>query len=489
MIIDHHNREYSGGIPLALGDRYHGQDNFRDFDYLLDRAGLIGQDILQQQAKLIISGGVISAGATPANEIDISALVGYIKFEVTVPNTFAAIPPSTVQEDIEFIRTALAAQNDIVVNGGGNLSATLDGSTNYIKVKYAEADGNTRTRAKKAGSYAYEQAPSSVLTIDTDAPTDKEIVLGELAGNGAVDLTITIASRSFTLGLVRNVSIKELVANYTILDNEGYSVFRVTTGGSDRTITLPTAADNKNREITIEKADSETDKLIIDGEGSEKIEDELTVELTRKYSKLKVRSNGTSWDILQLYYKPYTSGWISRSDWTSIDMGTMLVNYNNLAGTFQVGEIVTEATSGNTGIVTFDTGTALFLEQITGTGFFTHTRQLTGADSGATADVNGNTKNADSDISHYFEVGSGDLQLHLFISANAAFDATTIEISSSLVLEGATFYGYTIHQIDANKQVAPTQVSGLAYGSQVFNTIAIDTQDWFYQWVAYRRKG
>src|SRR5512146_1497690 len=60
-------------------------------------------------------------------------------------------------------------------------------------------------------------------------------------------------------------------ANDTVLDNDGYEVWRFSTGASDRTLTLPTAAANAGREIELRKTDSGAGKAILDGEGTEKI--------------------------------------------------------------------------------------------------------------------------------------------------------------------------------------------------------------------------
>jgi hypothetical protein len=54
-------------------------------------------------------------------------------------------------------------------------------------------------------------------------------------------------------------------ANYTITDSDGYDVISVTTGSSDRTITLPSAANNAGRRIRIVKSDSGTGDVLISG--------------------------------------------------------------------------------------------------------------------------------------------------------------------------------------------------------------------------------
>jgi hypothetical protein len=187
-----HNFDYSVGIPLAVGDRYYAQDLARDFDYLLDRLGLQIQD-LTGLTSLIASGGIVSQ-VNGQDQINISAGAGYINFSVTVEDSWATTPPSTVSEDINSIRVnwpAISAQSII-------LTATLNGSAiNYIKISFQWASGSTRARAKKAGTYTYNQTPSYFLTVDTVAPTAYQICLGTLTGAGS-GATWTILNNSRT---------------------------------------------------------------------------------------------------------------------------------------------------------------------------------------------------------------------------------------------------------------------------------------------------
>jgi hypothetical protein len=94
-------------------------------------------------------------------------------------------------------------------------------------------------------------------------------------------------------------------ANYTILDNDELSLIRMTTGSStDKTVTLPTAADNLDREITVLKADSGTNYLILDGESTETIDylgvQQTTITVELQGRGLKVKSNGASWDVVEV---------------------------------------------------------------------------------------------------------------------------------------------------------------------------------------------
>jgi hypothetical protein len=64
---------------------------------------------------------------------------------------------------------------------------------------------------------------------------------------------------------------------------------------------------------------------------------------------------------------------------------TVDFEYNNLVGTFQVGEVITDSTTGATGTLVTDTGTRLYLTNVIGT--FNTTDSVSGGTSLATADI------------------------------------------------------------------------------------------------------
>lgn len=105
------------------------------------------------------------------------------------------------------------------------------------------------------------------------------------------------------IGAMQKKSIDTAI-DYPITDTDGVSVIYVTTSTTNRTITLPTVADNTNRIITICKADSgagtdSTAILTIAGEGAELIDDANTVTgVTSIYDFVTVQSDGTKWHII-----------------------------------------------------------------------------------------------------------------------------------------------------------------------------------------------
>lgn len=60
-------------------------------------------------------------------------------------------------------------------------------------------------------------------------------------------------------------------ADYTILDNDGFETIVVSTGASNRTVTLPLAANNQGRKIKIIKSDTGAGVVLVDGSGSDLI--------------------------------------------------------------------------------------------------------------------------------------------------------------------------------------------------------------------------
>jgi hypothetical protein len=90
-------------------------------------------------------------------------------------------------------------------------------------------------------------------------------------------------------------------ADYTITDTDNVRAVDMTTSSTNRTVTLPTAADNKNRVITIKKVDSGTGTVIVDGEGTETIDGSETLTLLYQYESLTVQCNGagTAWVVIQ----------------------------------------------------------------------------------------------------------------------------------------------------------------------------------------------
>jgi hypothetical protein len=175
-ILKHLNWKYNSNLPYSLGDRYYVQDLVRDFRYVQDIVGGLASDVFGQTIPRKITGGVVTKGT--GDTLNITSGRGWASFNVTIPDTFSAIPPSTTTSDVTAVPVVWTQQTNMAI-----ASATLNGvATNYVKVRYTELNGNTRTRAKSSGTYSYETTDSYTFVVDTNAPTAYDLCLTTFVG-------------------------------------------------------------------------------------------------------------------------------------------------------------------------------------------------------------------------------------------------------------------------------------------------------------------
>ena len=87
-------------------------------------------------------------------------------------------------------------------------------------------------------------------------------------------------------------------ANMTAQAQHCGKTFMFNTDAADRTLTLPPAALCKYGRITAQKTTNDsTNELIIDGDGSETINNITTASTTTAYGNIVVESDGTEWFI------------------------------------------------------------------------------------------------------------------------------------------------------------------------------------------------
>lgn len=96
------------------------------------------------------------------------------------------------------------------------------------------------------------------------------------------------------------LSILETSVDTTIDDDDGYGFILVTTGATDKTITMPTLSANPSRRIVIIKVDSGAGSVIVDGEGSEKLNDTETFEITDQWGFVDSLGGPSIWNVLGL---------------------------------------------------------------------------------------------------------------------------------------------------------------------------------------------
>lgn len=124
---------------------------------------------------------------------------------------------------------------------------------------------------------------------------------------------------------VASATVTKTNTDYTILDNDGYDLILVSAGAAQRTMTLPTAADNTGRIITIKKTDAGAGTVVIDGEGSETIDGTaLTNTISSQYAYITLQCNGTMWVTIAVHDYLEVKG-NGTSDTSATDLGTLSI--------------------------------------------------------------------------------------------------------------------------------------------------------------------
>lgn len=215
-----------------------------------------------------------------------------------------------------------------VANGGTGVT-TSTGSDNVVLSNTPTLDtpiiatptiNGTISWADKTANY--DALSPNTTKGDITAFNGTDNVRVAVGADGQFLKADSTASSGLSYGSVSNtLSVNSLGdAGYTITDADGYDVIIVgksadmTTG---RTVTLPTAADNSNRRITITKGDSAAFDVTIDGEGAEVVGPggATTLTLSKEGDHATLLCDGTEW-------RPIAGGLASTSQAGLVSTGT-----------------------------------------------------------------------------------------------------------------------------------------------------------------------
>lgn len=200
--------------------------------------------------------------------------------------------------------------NHVVINdGSGNLSS---------EASLAITRGGTGETTANAAFNALSPMTTNGDLITRAAGIAARVGIGS---NGQV-LTVSSGAPSWQTPAATPTVNTVTDANYTILDDDGFGTILVSTGASNRTITLPTASANTNRVIRIKKTDSGTGQAILEGEGAETIDGAATYPLYFQNNFVEVVCNGTAWFVVA-YDAIVQSGTGSNGTYIKYADGTM----------------------------------------------------------------------------------------------------------------------------------------------------------------------
>lgn len=272
----------------------------------------------------------------------------------------------------------------------------------------------------------------------------------------------------------------------TISDTEGYKVFMCTGGSDGIIVTLPTVGDNANRILKFVRTDSNNSVVKIIPESTETISGLDFLFLTEQYQIIELISDGTNWYVLSGYQIRRT-GLMACSDWTNRHIGSAKLTYASASSSFIVGEIITGGTSGDTGIVIGDTGTLLYLIQVTGGGNFNN-ETITGTWSGCTATVAAGIKNDDNYFSHYIGCDLRQMDVKVLLSSTDDVDGefTFESISYDNAAGNAETSGVSISRYSDDRLLVQTGDEGVMTMDGSGTKTKWDNEDTFYEIIARR---
>ncbi len=167
---------------------------------------------------------------------------------------------------------------------------TADDTTPYIRLVDG-SDNDLAIRLNAGVLEIYDNGASALLaalTMSTMA----------LSLSGALAVSGALSAPSAALSGPLKSTVLSKTASYEILDTDP-DIVVVGAIGAHSTFTLPTAADNKGRVITI-IIDGEPGayNVVVDGEGAETINGAATKTNSVIYSYLRLLCNGVGWDII-----------------------------------------------------------------------------------------------------------------------------------------------------------------------------------------------
>ncbi len=202
---------------------------------------------------------------------------------------------------------------DIFWQGGGGRSlqmgsywATILGGDRQTSVLPAFINGVNGTSvivaAQRDASVALGiQANSASQTANlTEWRNSAGTALSAMDESGKLGLLTSNPTSTLQINGSLATAVVSVNSNYTLTATN--SLVLVTTGGSNRTITLPAASGCTGRIYTIKQIDSGTDKVTIDANGSEKIDGALTsTRVNDQWKSVTVQSDGSNWYIIGKY--------------------------------------------------------------------------------------------------------------------------------------------------------------------------------------------
>lgn len=363
------------------------------------------------------------------------------------------------------------------------------------------ADNDTLLMNDSAASFVAKKVKHSTIKADIQnfnalvektTPVGNDLVAINDSAASYVPKKLTMTNLldyiSDTISLVfsEKYNIAAKTASWTIADTDNYDMYNLVHGDTTKEIigTLPTLADNQGVIIRVKNVGNGIGRLYGEG-GAELIEGKASQYIFGDGDVLWVVGSSTEWKILKHSMRLHLGGF-NTNDQTNRHYGNPVVTMDNVAGTFEIGEIVREySDAGHTtptgmyGRIITKTATTLTLIFADGTATFTNNYYLQGKNSGATADVNGNSKNADATLYHGTGFYAKDFDVQIWMTAATIFDQATAVRCADVETDNGTSNALNWDLIEVDATQLKCQV---ALGFRVINdggtTTSVSTSDY-----------
>lgn len=325
---------------------------------------------------------------------------------------------------------------------------------------YNDGTANQYLATDGAGTLSWATLPGDALTVETKT----------------ADYTLTSSDTS-----------KLIIANPNTVSQYGTLEIELPLGGSSV----------KGIEYIIEHGSNQgLVKIVVNSGGSDKIRyknDQLDyVLLHMQGSKVVLVWNDTEFSVLQHDFRMKIN-FQNRSDWQNVHVGNAVTYDTKSAAVDLTGMVITESTSGFTGVIVYDSGgtgtSGIFYVYDLSSSFtyWTNNRTLTASD-GTTALVNessGDSKDVDYNLYHGFGTNINNIKYTTIINSSASFtDAFMVDFVDTN--NGAT-RGATIFQVSTSALKIQVGAEGYIYSRDSDGgNVPITTQDWYiYQEVIF----
>jgi len=357
------NISTAGSVRLAQADSIGWRNNANSGNLLLS----VSSDTLQfNGASLVISGLIVNADISP------SAAIAYSKLNLATSIVNADISASAA---IAYSKLNLAAS---IVNAdiSGSAAIAFSKLSGVVGTTTAQSVAGVKTftdnllidNAKEIRFYESTGSGSNYLGFKAPSAVTTDTTFTLPNGDGSSSQVLqtngsgTLSWATVAAGIGTNFDVHTVTnADYTILDADGYRHILVSAGASNRIITLPSAAANTDRLLTIKKTDSGVGLVTVTSAGSSTIDGATTFVLTNQYEKVTIVCDGTNWFVEEGALATVSvvglvkKNKFQRKNLSASNSGTVTFNNLTIGQVYRLSvlaEIVTTTTANSQGFVT-----------------------------------------------------------------------------------------------------------------------------------------